>query len=231
VVDSGWQPLGHGLEWRTTPARDSAGQVVDIMTAVRIDPTIWRLTVQYDPANPRTVQDWAAHTGAAIVLNAGFFTPEYQATGLIIADGHAYGSSYLGFGGMLAIDSASAQLHWLPERPYDPAENLLGAVQSFPMLVTRQGVSGVSQDDGIPARRTVVGQDAAGRILMLVFPSGGYTLHQLAQYLVSADLDLVRALNLDGGTSCGMAITDPGADRVIPSGKPVPAVILVDKHP
>jgi uncharacterized protein YigE (DUF2233 family) len=210
---------------------DSAGKVIETITVLRIEPTRYQFNVLYTAGTARTVQQWAADSGAIITLNAGYFTAEYLATGLVVADGVRYGQSYDGFGGMLTIQDDAVQVRSLSEIPYDPDEPLLAAVQSFPILIRPGGVLGFPEEDGIPARRTVIGQDRAGKILVLVCPQGAFTLHQLASYLLDSDLDLDTALNLDGGTSTGLFLSLGEAHIEIPSYVPVPAVISIGAKP
>jgi len=54
---------------------------------------------------------------------------------------------------------------------------------------------------------------------------GYFTLHQLSAYLVQSDLDLEIALNLDGGPSSGLLLSDPPSGE--PALVPLPVVILV----
>jgi uncharacterized protein YigE (DUF2233 family) len=78
-----------------------------------------------------------------------------------------------------------------------------------------------------PSRRTIVGQDRAGRIILITTNSLiGMRLADLGAYLASTDLDLLNALNLDGGGSTMMVIKT-GAPQLVPSFDPVPAVLAV----
>jgi hypothetical protein len=76
--------------------------------------------------------------------------------------------------GMLAIKDEGAALRWLAQSPYNPGEDLNSALQSFPLLVKPGGVLGfpAELEDNRAARRTVIGQDRAGRFLLLVAPLG-----------------------------------------------------------
>jgi len=225
--DSGWLEVAPGLEQRTLRAPNGAGDVIETITLLRVDPAAHRFDVQYAPQSPRTVQEWAADTGAAITLNAGYFSPEYTVTGLLVSDGVSYGHSYGNFAGMLAIREDSTQVRWLSKDPYNPTEPLRAAVQSFPVLIKPGGVLGFPQEDGLPARRTVIAQDRAGRILIVVCPNGTFTLFRLAKYLLQSDLELDIALNLDGGASTGLSLALNQARIKIPSFAPVPAVITI----
>jgi uncharacterized protein YigE (DUF2233 family) len=225
--DSGWLRVAHGLERRSLRLFNSEGGVVETVTVLRIEPGSHQFEVQYSPDAPRTVQEWAADSDAAIALNAGYFTPEYAALGLIVSDGIQHGQSYGDFAGMLAVLPDGVQVRWLRDQPYHAGEPLVAAVQSFPVLIKPGGVLGFPDEDGIPARRTVIGQDRSGQILIIVCPNGTFTLNRLALFLLESDLELDIALNLDGGNSTGLFLS-VGAERiVIPSYTAVPAVITI----
>ncbi len=102
--DLGWQVLSPGLERRWINLLTSEGGVQESLYVLRIDPAMYDFDVGYKPGAPQRLMDWQSETGALIVVNGGFFTADGQATGLIIVDGQAAGTSYAGFGGMLAID-------------------------------------------------------------------------------------------------------------------------------
>jgi uncharacterized protein YigE (DUF2233 family) len=226
--DSGWQEIRAGLDHRVRRWYDTAGQTVETMHILRLDPAAFAFRVAYAPHEPLSVREWADRTGAMITVNAGYFTPEYVATGLLVADGVAHGTSYRGFGGMVAVGPAGVEVRSLEAQPYDPTEPLAAAVQSFPLLIKPGATLGFPDDDGIPSRRTIIGQDRAGRILIIACPGGTFTLHRLALELLKSDLDLDVALNLDGGSSTGLWVTAGEAHIKVPSLLPVPAVLLID---
>ncbi len=225
IADTGWQRLQPGLEKRLINIFDGQGQHIDSLYLLRIKPDTFRFSVEYHPGQPQSLAEWQAETGALIVVNGGFFTPEFIATGLMVVDGHTSGTSYQDFGGMLAITDMGPELRWLENRPYDPNESLNDALQSFPILVKPPGLIGQMKEDGMPARRTVIAQDTKGRILFIISPWGSFSLHQLGDYLVSSDLEIDIALNLDGGASTGILLMEP--EEGIPAFANVPAVIAV----
>jgi len=128
---------------------------------------------------------------------------------------------------MLAIDRSRAELRWLVEKPYNSSEPLQAALQSFPILVQSGGELGfgAERENHAGARRTVIAQDRAGRLLFIVAPQGYFTLHQLSVYLTESDLDLDIAINLDGGGSTGILVANP--PELISPTRPIPFVILV----
>jgi uncharacterized protein YigE (DUF2233 family) len=204
-------------------------QHIESLYIFRLDQTLFRLDVAYHET-PQSLEDWQNETSAVMVVNGGFFRVEnekYIPNGLTILNGESLGSSYEGFGGMLAIHEGPAELRWLVQQPYFPGETLRAALQSFPMLVKPGGELGFPAEfeDNLQARRTVIAQDREGRILFLLTPRGHFTLHQLSLYLTGSDLNLDRALNLDGGPSSGIMLAEPR--EVIPSQSLLPIVILV----
>ncbi|MCL4867592.1 MAG: phosphodiester glycosidase family protein [Anaerolineae bacterium] len=210
LPDTGWRPLRPGLEQRTinlTQATTSQRQ--ETITLMRLDPAFFSFDIAYRPGRPQTLPQWQAETGALLLVNGGYFTPEYIATGLIIVGGQASGRSYEGFGGMVVINGGGLVLRSLAEQPYQSGEEIAAALQSFPLLVRPGGGLGFPDEDNRLSRRTVIAQDNQGRVLFLVAPLGGFTLHQLSQWLVNSDLDLHIALNLDGGASTGLYLADP----------------------
>ena len=195
----------------------------------RLDQNHFRMDVAY-AERPKTLETWQKETNADLVVNGGYFSIEnerYFPDGLAISDGEAFGRSFNGFGGMLAIDQSGAELRWLVQEPYNSDEPLQAALQSFPILVQPGGELGfpAERENHARARRTVIAQDRDGRILFMVAPEGYFTLHQLSVYLTESDLNLDIALNLDGGGSTGILVARPR--EIIAPRTLLPFVILV----
>lgn len=222
--DSGWLPLRPGLEQRTIFYND--GRIQEQITALRLDMSQYALHIAYRPGAPLTLAEWQAETGALLLVNGGFFTPEQVATGRIVIAGQGSGVSYVGFGGMLAVSEAGVEVRALAERPYVADEPLQFALQSFPMLV-RQGEAAYEEEDGRTARRTAVGVDGNGRLLFILANWGGFSLRQFSQFLAAPEWawGLQTALNLDGGASSGLLLREPPLS--LPAFTPLPVVIVV----
>ena len=204
-------------------------QHIESLYMYRLDQNHFRMDIAYHET-PQNLEDWHKETNAQLIVNGGFFRVEndkYIPNGLTIVNGQIFGSSYDSFAGMLAIDAGWAELRWLAQDPYDPAEPLQAALQSFPLLIRPGGELGfpAESEDNVQARRTVIAQDREGRILFIVAPRGHFTLHQLSLYLRASDLNLDIALNLDGGPSSGIWVSEPR--EIIPSQTLLPIVILV----
>jgi uncharacterized protein YigE (DUF2233 family) len=229
AVESGWSRVQPGLEKRVKDVYNAQNQHVESLHIWRLDQRYFRLDVAYDD-RPQSLDAWQTQTNAAIVLNGGYYSIDgerYFPDGLTIVDGQASGRSFGASGGMLAIDGERSELRWLAQEPYNSSEPLQAALQSFPMLVEPGGVLGYGseRESHAQARRTVIAQDKAGRLLFMVAPRGYFTLHQLSRYLTDSDLNLDLAINLDGGGSTGILVANPR--ELIAPTRPIPFVILV----
>lgn len=224
-ADTGWQWMAQGVEARVIHL--TVGLNTERITIARLDPAHVQFRVHYTPGQASPVSVWAAQTGALLTINAGYFTAENRVTGRTITHGEPHGVILGDYAGMFAVtESGEVGVRWLRAQPYDPAEALREAVMSFPVLVKPGGIMGfpADADDGRSSRRTVIAQDTAGRILMMIAPRGYLSLHALSVWLAESDLELDIALNLDGGTSSGFWMQQ-GAQ--IDSLIPVPSVITV----
>ena len=230
-TDSGWETVRPGMEKRVLNlVAQESGRWLENVTVLRLEPAAFRFGVAYRPGAPRSLEAWQEQTGALLVVNGGFYTEAYLATGLIISDREMSGVSYQGFGGMFAVTEAGPTVRSLREMPYDPGERLWAALQAFPMLLAPGGQPAFPEEDGQQARRTVVAQDENGRVLFLVAGRGHFTLYQLSHYLAASDLGLEAALNLDGGPSSGLFLApmEVGERPLhVPAYVPLPAVITV----
>lgn len=198
------------------------------MTVVRIDPTRSDIKVQYAPDSPHRMSDWHTATDADVIINAGFFTPQKTATGLIIASGKAYGQTYKGFGGMFSIRDGKPRLQWLGAQPYVPDAKITQAVQTFPMLVQSSKVMANLPSEDRHTYRSFVAIDKTGKVLLGITRSSSWLLSDLAVMLASHPmLNVDSALNLDGGASTGIWLRGMPEGDLTDSYDTVPSVITV----
>ncbi|MFT5194812.1 MAG: hypothetical protein ACI9EW_000478 [Cellvibrionaceae bacterium] len=234
VPDSGWSTVQTGLEMRSISVLDSQTNMVrEKLMILRLDPTQFRFDVGYSPGNPKTLQTWQQESGAILAINAGYFTADYTATGLTIAQNQSFGSSYGPFAGMVSINgdgpASNLDVRWLRQAPYSPAENLWGAFQSFPILVHSGGTAAfpAESDNGDRSQRTVIGKDGSGRVILIVTTQGWFTLSEISSWLAQSDLALQIAVNLDGGTSTGLILAHPDQKVQVLPFSPLPTVLLI----
>ncbi|MCC6801113.1 MAG: phosphodiester glycosidase family protein [Anaerolineae bacterium] len=228
VASDGWQIVRPGIEQRTArvPGQGSLGAQAII---IRIDPAFAMFQVAYRPGEPLSLSDWrAVLPGAAVIVNGGFFDESSRALGLVISEGQVYGQSFGGFGGMFQVTEAGPRVRSLVSEPYQ-GEPLWHAVQSFPMLIEAGAVL-APRGEGfdVPARRTIIAQDGAGRILLIVTPLSEVSFSAAQDWLLSAELDVRIAFALDGGRSTGLVLDHAkNPDDLYPAFDRLPSVIAV----
>ncbi len=217
-----WTPLANGLTWRTlTPESNTLQQVV----ALKIDPAYYRFRAHYQPGQPLGMYEWQTQYPQAVAfINANFFTPENTITGLLVADGVAYGSAYRGFGGLFTVINGVPRVRSTAIEPYQ-GEPLEQAVQAFPMLIANGVIVYDASQSDRTTRRTAIAQDKNGHIILLATPLTGISLERLSRLLAQEDLHIVNAFNLDGGGSTMMYI-QPNDFRLT-SFDPVPAILAI----
>ncbi|MBC8161817.1 MAG: phosphodiester glycosidase family protein [Roseiflexaceae bacterium] len=225
VPDTGWTLGSSGVELRTL---SSSGEQRVSITIARLDVALVRLRVGYAPDEPRSLASWAEQGQPLLVVNGGFFDEQFQTTALLISDGMASGSSYQGFGGMLTVaPGGEVGLQPLRDQPYDPAQPLDQAMQAFPMLVfPGAAMPGVVWDDE-RERRTALAVDREGRLLIIVSALPSFSLNEFSDWLLASDLQIDRALNLDGGASTGMIVRAGAAQGQIDPFSRLPIVLIV----
>jgi uncharacterized protein YigE (DUF2233 family) len=206
----------------------SPGNNEDTVTIVRFDLRHITLSVAYQPTQPLSMGEWMQQEHATAILNGGYFDDQNSATGLVVSDGQSFGSSYTGFGGMLSVNSnGHISLRSLSQQPYDPGnEQLRQATQSSPMLVSGGKVTKFNAN-AASSRRSVVAMDKQGRLLFIASPGTAFSLGELEDLLVSSDLSIDRALNLDGGASTGLYVNAGKQQVAIDSFTNLPIVIIV----
>jgi len=222
-----WSQVAPGIEIRYEHWK-SAGPDEDTVTISRFDLHRFQLSVGYQPSQPLSLAQWQKQTGAVAIFNGGYFDKHNQSTGLTISNGESYGTSYSGFGGLLAVgEQGNVILRSLSQQPYDPStERLQQATESSPMLVV-DGKRTQFEANASSSRRTVVALDTAGRLLFIVSPGGTFTLDELADVVSSSDLHLQIALNLDGGASTGMYVKTSSRSIGVDSVSTLPIVIYM----
>ena len=216
-----WERIADGLAWRRiSPDDDEQAQLI----VIRVEPSHFRFRALYRPSQPKSLSQWREQVpDAAVIINANFFDEAQRVIDAIISDSQLYGEVDLYTGGsFLARDGVATVRDNTRLGPLTGIEQL---VQGWPMLVDGGNPAYVKWSDSDRARRTIIAEDTSGRILIIVAPWLGLSLPQLSDYLTKTDLNIVRAVNLDGGGSTMLAI--PGINYRLPSLEAVPAVLAV----
>ena len=221
-----WATASQGVEMRKESWQTSSGSK-DTVNIVRFDLRYVKLEVDYQPDQPLSMEQWMDKEQAIALINGGYFNGNDQATGLVIANSQVAGTSYQGFGGMLDVNAqGKIELRSLSEQPYDSSEGLTQATQCSPMLMWNSQRTQFKADTNV-SPRSVVAIDKQGHLLFIVSSSLAFTLDDMADLLVKSDLNLVSALNLDGGSSTGLYVNAGSQHITIDSYVNLPIIIAV----
>jgi uncharacterized protein YigE (DUF2233 family) len=227
-----WANLAPGVSERYIPVNMPDPEEPFYIYALRLDPTRVVFQVHYDREQPRSIEEWQAATGAAVVLNGGFFSGNNTPVGRIVVDGWLYGypldygDDSVGVPGLFAILDNEVSIYGLGRSSFSPRGLRFDyAVESYPLLLLPGGQPTFPVDTGKLARRTVIGVDEWGYVIILLSDTPSLSLHELADWLAGSDLYLDSALNLDGGRSSGLMVSLRGEVRYFPAYVPLPIVI------
>jgi len=220
-----WQILEEGLAWRTLiPDGNTFAQ----MNVLRIDPDLYRFRAVYQVGNAQLLSAWQTQLpDVTALINANFFEADNTILGNLVSDGVRYGETFRNTGGTFIVENGIPSIRSNRTQPYQgqPVEQV---VEGFPMLVENSQSVHSGNNRAQNTRRTVIAQDSDGNILFIVSPFLGLSLTDLSLYLPTTDLNIVSALNLDGGGSTMMYV-QPN-DYSIGAFDPVPAVLAVYKR-
>ncbi len=222
-----WNRGATGVEVRYEDWKNSDGDD-ETVTIVRFDTHKIKVSVGYQPGQPLSMNDWTQLEHPLAIINGGYFDQQFNATALVVSNGKVFGKSYTGFGGMLSVNAhGTVSLRSLRQQPYDPNnERLVQATQSAPILML-SGKRTQFSADASQTRRSVVAMDKQGRLLFIVCPGQVFSLDELADQLISSDLSIEVALNLDGGSSTGLYVNGGSPHVSIDSLAKLPLVIIV----
>ncbi len=183
------------------------------IAVLRLDPRLVRLRMhhytQFDDRLPLDILEWERRTGALAVFNAGQYYPDYSYMGLFVSGGEAISAKlHAGFKAALVADPRSggpgARVLDLDAHPIRADELPWREVAQSFMLFDDDGHIRVRRSNQV-AYRTVVAEDAQGRVLVLV-SEGGYTLYEMAGLLRTMPLGLRHAMSMDGGDEAALAV-------------------------
>jgi len=223
LPEPAWKNIADGLQWRQLfPNGDELAQLI----VVRIDPSLYEFRVVYRPGQPESLSRWRTlEAEASLIINANFFDENHMALGLVVSDGSASGSSYRDRGGTFLVHNGTPEIITYRSHSRLNIQDIEQAVQGFPLLVEDGEQAYAAGGIGERTRRTMIGIDKRGQVLIIVAPYLGLSLSDLSAYLPGTDLDIDAAFNLDGGGSTMIALA--GADYFQPSLDAAPTILAV----
>lgn len=230
-----WVPLGKGAEYAwmpymLNPSRAFVGNIF----VVRLAPSAAIFKIYYQPDHRQTVRAWAAQMpGANLIVNASYFDSAGRAIGLVklgadtlsVATGNPNSGLFISQNNVpQVLPSAN-----VPMPNSDAAYSEY--IESYPVLITGQHLANFPDDPSLRERRSIIAQDTNGNILIIFTSALELSLWDAANWLQSSGLNIVTALNLDGGTSSQLHISARGDFSQLVQGKArVPVVLAIFLH-
>jgi uncharacterized protein YigE (DUF2233 family) len=254
-----WRQLDPGLEFMRWPVPrfDTATGTgycrmgEPFIAVLRIDPGLWRFEVLHytlygKDAEPLTIREWQEKAYASAVFNAGQYYPDLSYMGLLISGDRKFSSkSHPQWQALFVAEPTRSGMGWarILDLKHDRfrlnSTAYTQIAQSF-MLFDQTGRKRVKKGNWV-ANRTAVAEDRRGRILVFV-SEGGFTIWDFARLLQASELNLVKAMSMDGGYESELAVTvrdfsyatfgqwetNDNGDISLPGAEmPLPAVVCV----
>ncbi|MBI4407758.1 MAG: phosphodiester glycosidase family protein [Candidatus Kerfeldbacteria bacterium] len=213
-----WTAVRSGIDFKQQLVE--AGDNTELLSIVRIDPTLVELTIAVDEAIPQTVSHWQEELAATVVINGSYFDEDYALVTRTVMEGEPYGPLLSGHTGSFTKNHG----RWTITNDASALGD--SGIQSYPILVL-DGTAQVNTASTDTGQRTVVALDQSGRVYLIICEYGVFTLTELAAALAElSDPALVSALNFDGGTSTGLSIQSDTV-RYLDDSLVVPSVVAI----
>lgn len=196
------------------------------MYLLKIDQKKFKFSIKNEPQNPKTVSGWKEENKNAIaIINAAYFNEDFSPTGFIIENGIEESTSTFDYNrsGMITLSPNVDIIDTSTSNSF-VEKNTTDALQSFPFLI-KNNKSAISEDSGKTARRSFIAKDINQNIYIGIIPEYFVTLKETSSFLLQTNIEWESAINLDGGTSTGLA----SPNKVFNSYVSIPSVIMISE--
>lgn len=218
-AEPSWHTVSSGIEWKRTSIRNAGYLGGDVGAIVlRLDQDKLHVV----QGESKTVQEWQKETRSVAAINGGFFNPKGHSLGLRQSKGKELSPLRQANWGVFFIQNEKARiLHTRNFREIDK-KGISEAIQCGPRLV----VDGKTTDlKNQWARRTGIGIDAQGKVLIAVCDSE-ISLPNWADFWAD-NLHCDYALNLDGGGSTQLILQTKQQTLNVKGAWPVPDALVI----
>ena len=202
-----WKTLAPGLEITTIKAIHAAPQGDSKITILRIDPKAWDLEFATSGAknDGQTAREWCASKNFTAAINAGMFREEGGShAGYLLSGDHVYSKKVTSYQSLAAFDpreAGHARFHIFDlDSPAVDIPRIVkdyGSVVQNLRLIQAPGVNKWHQENK-RASEAALGEDKTGHILF-IFARSPFSMFEMNQELLTANIDLVAAQYLEGG--------------------------------
>ena len=222
-----WKIVSPGLEIKEIAVKINE-QLDDTVVILRINPQNFSFKILQNVKQPQTISDWLESSKAVVLVNGNYFMENFQTAGYLVIDNKEFGELKKIYNGMFLVKNGVPEIRCLPNQTYQYSSSIEFAINNFPVMIynSQNLLSGNSVEMD---RRTVIAKDKNNNILLIVNRKPNFTLFEMAKFLEKSDLKIETALNLDGGTSTGLAMRVNDFCYVVPSLNQIPNVIAIYK--
>jgi hypothetical protein len=195
-----WTETAPGFEVAELPVLADGVEADRIMLA-KIDPALFKFSVRNDPKGSRRLDDWMSETGAALIVNGSYFGRDGRPSTPVVSDGRPIGpQDYESRHGAFVAADGTAQVKDLAGGDWRAAfHQAETGMVSYPLLIAPDGSTSRTPKSKWLANRSFIAEDQTGRIIVGTTAGAFFSLDRLAEFLKGSPLNLVAALNLDGG--------------------------------
>lgn len=205
-----WVERIHGFQ-TTTIDIIFHDELVDRILLTKINPELFEFHVHND-LNLKSIKEWRNDLGATVVINGSYYankpyglpiTPTLN-KGKRLDNRKNYHSKH---GAFFAEpkDELKAKVKFRDFSTPTLVDSILEleeyntVIFSYPTLLNEHGDNKAVERPKKRANRTFIAQDNQGHILFGNTQGGFFSLRRLGDFLKESDLDLIYALNMDGG--------------------------------
>jgi uncharacterized protein YigE (DUF2233 family) len=233
ITDTGtWKPIQRGMEFRkimmqrTDPSYSLELKLLRLDSQFIVPRVLYADQFQLKSANAKV---FAEKTGAIAAINANYFDEKGRPLGYLktaqkeinrAVSKHGLYTGVFGLG-----ESGPFITHRDEFQPAQAGE----ALQSGPLLLHRSAFVEVVSGSGRHARRSVIGIDKDGRVLIGVSDGviGGLSFAELQEMFTEPKWQIaaIELLNLDGGGSAQLYVKSGKFEEWLPGTSEVPVAI------
>lgn len=216
-----WKTLAPGLEIAVFKAIHRAPQGDSKITILRIDPASWDLEFagsSHTDSEGQTTRAWCASKNFTAAINAGMFRQEGGShAGYVVSGDHVYSRKITSYQSLAAFhprDAAHPRFHIFDlDAPAADVPHIIkdysAAVQNL-RLIQAPGVNKWRQENK-RASEAALGEDKDGHILF-IFARSPFSMYEMNQELLAANIGLVAAQYLEGGPEAQMYVHAGGTE-------------------
>ncbi len=197
-----WQKPGSGIETCTLSWKNNETTFATNVFFLRFDPELIQTRILYQK-RLSTAKEIAESQGALATINGSFFDPEGRPLGLIVREKKAV--QRIPQVGMLnsSIFCLKNNRPHILHRSSFSMSGVSEAIQSFPRLIHNGSPIQEIRNKNEVKPRSGIAVDYSGNIIIYATDThfGGLSLNDVQNLLLTPQLNIRSALNLDGGRS------------------------------